>query len=124
MTYASADDVSVRWGRPITDEQKALIEARLADVERMIKRRIKDLDAKITAGTVDIEDVKQVEADAVLRIVKNPDGFLQETDGDYSYMLSADTASGRLEILPEEWERLGYIKSRMFQLVPDWEAPT
>lgn len=124
MAYATAADVTVRWGRPATPEIEALIEVRLSDVEREIKRKIKDLDARITAGTVDVEDVKQVEADAVLRVAKNPDGFLQESDGDYSYMMIQSMASGSLEILPEEWERLGYVKSRMFQIVPDWETPT
>jgi Phage protein Gp19/Gp15/Gp42 len=47
----------------------------------MIKRRIKDLDAQVTAATIDVEDLKQVEAEVVLRLVRNPDGYSTESDG-------------------------------------------
>ena len=81
MSYASASDVQARLGRELTEEETDLIDVRLDDVERMIKRRIPDLDDQITAGDLDVEDVKQVEADAVLRLVSNPEGYFSETDG-------------------------------------------
>jgi hypothetical protein len=43
----------------------------------------------------------------VLRLVRNPEGYASESDGTYSYQFNRETASGRLEILAEEWERLG-----------------
>ena len=58
---------------------------RLADAERMILRRIPDLAGKITAGDIDEADVIQVESDAVIQILKNPDGCTSETYGTYSY---------------------------------------
>ncbi|MDV6975333.1 Gp19/Gp15/Gp42 family protein [Mycobacterium intracellulare] len=126
-TYAdAADDVVARWGKAPEDvepEILTLINKRLGDVERMIKRRFKklgrDLDADVTDDTVDVEDVKQVEAEAVLRLVRNPDGYLSETDGNYTYMLQNDLATGKLEILAEEWEILGVIQSRMSILIPN-----
>ena len=105
-------------GRELIPEEETLVEARLEDVERRIRRRITDLDAKILAETVDVEDVKQVEADAVLRLVRNPEGYLSETDGNYTYMLSRDIASGKLGILPEEWAILGVGTAGVVQLVP------
>ncbi|MCA2331632.1 hypothetical protein JF714_14390 [Mycobacterium avium] len=126
-TYAdAADDVVARWGKAPEDvepEILTLINKRLGDVERMIKRRFKklgrDLDADVTDDTVDVEDVKQVEAEAVLRLVRNPDGYLSESDGNYTYMLQNDLATGKLEILAEEWEILGVIQSRMSILIPN-----
>ncbi|KZM68835.1 Gp19/Gp15/Gp42 family protein [Nocardia terpenica] len=123
MAYAEPADVAVRWGRTLTSEEKALITARLTDVERRIRRKISDLDKKIAAGTILRDDVVQVEADAVLRLVRNPDGYIQESDGSYSYMLSQEAASGKLEILPEEWELLGYRRTGMFMLVPTLAMP-
>lgn len=123
-TFATAADVAVRLGREATTEETLLIEARLGDVERKIRRRIKDLDDRISAGTTDVEDVKQVEADAVVRLVRNPEGYLQETDGNYSYMLSREMASGKLEILDEEWAALGWRRLGMAILVPTFELPT
>lgn len=117
MAYAEADDVAVRWSRDLTEQEEALVLARLNDVERMILRKV-DLDGGIDEGRIDIEDVKQVEADAVLRLVRNPEGYIQETDGDYSYMLSQEAAKGRLTILAEEWESLGYRRMRIFTIAP------
>jgi hypothetical protein len=122
MAYAEASDVAVRWGKAIESLEEptvALIETRLGDAERMIKRRIPDLDAKIDADTLDVEDVKQVEADMVLRLVRNPDGYLSETDGNYTYMLQQNLSAGRLTVEPEEWETLGLIRSRMSIIVPN-----
>ena len=120
MAYATAEDVAIRWARTPSVEEAALIEVRLGDVERMIRRRVPTLDDKVTAGTVDEDDLIQVESDAVLRLVRNPDGYLSESDGNYTYMLRSDLASGRLEILPEEWELLGVTRSRMASLVPNF----
>lgn len=123
-TYANVDDVAGRWARTPSEEESGLIEIRLGDVERMIKRRIPDLAARITAGTIDVEDVIQVEADAVLRLVRNPDGYLSETDGSYTYMLQQDISSGKLTITPEEWEILGVSRRGMFVIVPNLPAAT
>lgn len=118
MAYASSADVAVRWARTPSVEEAALIEVRLNDVERMIKRRIADLDAKVLAGDVLEADLIQVEADSVLRLIRNPEGYLSETDGSYTYMLQSDLATGKLQVLPEEWEALGVIRTRISSLKP------
>ena len=105
MPYAAASDVATRLGRTLTTEETSLVSARLEDVERLIERGLKrrgltTLAARITADLTDEEDVKQVESDVVLRLVRNPEGYLSETDGDYTYMLRQDLASGKLELLP------------------------
>lgn len=119
MAYATASDVATRWARMPSPEEIDLINVRLADVERMIRRRVPDLDAQVTATSIDIADVKQVEADAVLRLVRNPDGYLSESDGNYTYMLRSDLAAGKLVILPEEWELLGVVRSRIAFIDPN-----
>ena len=69
--------------------------------------RIPDLADQIEDETIDVEDVKQVEAEAVLRSVRNPDGYASETDGTYAYTFSRELASGKLQILPDDWAVLG-----------------
>lgn len=122
MAYASSTDVTVRWGRVPTTEEAAAIDVRLEDVERLILRRIPDLEDQITAGTILEEDLIQVEADAVLRLARNPDGYVSETDGNYTYMLSQQQTMGRLEILPEEWDLLGVSRGRLSFLTPVLDA--
>ena len=86
-------------GREPSDLETQLINVRLEDVERLIRRTVPDLDDLILDGSVDEADVIQVEADAVLRLVRNPEGFLSETDGSYTYMLRQDIATGKVSIL-------------------------
>ena len=43
LTYATASDVAVRFGRELTAEEVSLVEIRLDDVERRILRRVPDL---------------------------------------------------------------------------------
>lgn len=123
-TYASVSDVQIRWGMELTQPQQDMVEQRLKDVERIILKRIPDLDSKVTSGDIDEEDLIMVESDAVLRLARNPEGYISETDGDYTYRLEEGLFTGRLQILPEEWELLG-VKSRgMAILVPTPVMPT
>ncbi|AJD82437.1 head-to-tail adaptor [Mycobacterium phage Sheen] len=124
MAIATPQDVENRWVRELSEEETTLVNTRLEDAERMIRRRIKDLDAKITAGDIDADDVKMVEAEMVLRLLRNPEGFAQETDGNYTYMLNQRIASGKLEVLDDEWEALGIRRSGMFVLYPHFVRPT
>jgi uncharacterized protein YcaQ len=123
MAYAAAADVQAILGKELTPEETALVERRLAQVERMIVRRVPDLAAQIDAGDLDEADVIDIEAEAVLRLVRNPEGYASESDGTYSYQFDRNAASGKLEILPEEWQTLGIKPSRMFSIVPNLVAP-
>lgn len=123
-TYADVSDVTKRWARTPTTAEQTLIETRLEDAERMIERGLRrrgltTLADRITNDLTDEDDVIQVEADVVLRLVRNPDGYLSETDGNYMYQVSQDLATGKLKILPDDWEALGVIDATgMFVIVP------
>ncbi|AMQ66756.1 head-to-tail adaptor [Mycobacterium phage Sham4] len=125
MAYATAQDVVELWAKEPEPEVMTLIERRLAQVERMIMRRIPDLDLKVATSTTFRADLIDIEADAVLRLVRNPEGYLSETDGTYTYQLQADLTSGKLQILDEEWEILGVNSlQRSFVIVPNVVMPT
>ncbi|MFF0541736.1 Gp19/Gp15/Gp42 family protein [Prescottella sp. R16] len=123
MTYAAAADVTTLWAKEPEPEVMALIERRLEQVERMILRRIPDLADRIVAGHIDEADVADIEAEAVLRVVRNPDGYASETDGGYSYQFNREASSGKLEILPEEWQTLGIRPRKAFAIAPNLVAP-
>ncbi|WP_158881984.1 Gp19/Gp15/Gp42 family protein [Amycolatopsis anabasis] len=124
MAYATASDVASRF-RVLDADETTIVNTRLADAERILKARIPDLDAQIVAGTIDQDNVKMVEADMVLRLIRNPDGYTTETDGNYSYTISAQVASGVLEVLGREWALLG-IRGGVYSIKPymrmPWEA--
>jgi uncharacterized protein YcaQ len=124
VALATASDVQTVLGKELTTEETALVERRLEQVERMLVRRIPDLLEQIAAHEIDLADVIDVEAEAVLRVVRNPDGIYSETDGNYGYQLSREAADNSLRILAEEWQTLGIRPSRMFSLVPTLVAPS
>ncbi|CAN5579644.1 hypothetical protein BH09ACT8_BH09ACT8_27240 [soil metagenome] len=118
MAYATTADVEAVYGKALTTEETALVVRRLAQVERMILRRIPDLAGQTEAGDIDLADVVDIEAEAVLRVIRNPEGLRAENDGTYGYQLSSEAADNRLRILPEEWLTLGIRPSKMFQISP------
>lgn len=125
MAYATPEDVEVRFMRPLDEDEKRVVAARLEDAELLLRSRIPDLDEKVTTGVLDQALVVMVEAEMVLRLIRNPDGLVQETDGNYSYSTSQKVASGLLEVLPREWTLLG-VRSGVYIIDPTpkmpWEA--
>lgn len=107
MAYATADDVQARYEQDLDDRLIAIVTTRLGDAELLIRHRIKDLDDQVTANTLDVEIVKLVESEMVLRLIRNPEGYSQESDGNYSYAIYQQVASGKLEVTDNEWGLLG-----------------
>lgn len=103
MTYATPDDVEKRIGRTLTQVQREQVQAWLDDVEALIKTRIPDLDALVTAGTIPLEIIVMVECEAVIRKARNPDGKLTERIDDYSWTRDTSTSSGALYLTDDEW---------------------
>lgn len=125
MAFAKATDVVELWAKEPEPEVMTLIERRLDQVERMIRRRIPTLDTKVAASAVFEADLIDIEADVVLRLVRNPEGYLSETDGAYTYQLQNDLSQGRLVVLDDEWTTLGVNRlSRMSVISPNIVMPT
>lgn len=125
MAFATADDVVELWAKEPEPEVMALIERRLNQVERMIRRRIPDLDLKAAASATFQADLVDIESDSVLRLVRNPEGYISETDGAYTYQLSEALTAGTLTITSDEWTTLGVNRlSRMSVIVPNITMPT
>jgi hypothetical protein len=107
MSIAQPSDVQSRLGRELTPEDTILVTVRLNDAERMLSR-FANLPAK------DQEDVKQVEAEMVLRLVRNPEGYASERDGTYGYTFNQAMASGELELTARDLAILGVVKGTGF----------
>jgi hypothetical protein len=60
------------------------------------------IESRLTSGALPPGRYKRIIADAVLRVVRNPDGFTTEGDGTYSYGKRADVASGSLFFSPND----------------------
>ena len=118
MAYATYQDVEARLGRTLDTSEQTIVNTRLNDVELMIRYRIPDLDTKVSTGVIDPALIVMVECDAILRLIRNPEGYTAETDGNYSYQISTQVASGRLDIFPNEWALLG-VRNGAFTIRPN-----
>jgi hypothetical protein len=117
MAYATPDDVATFLGRELTEAETAIVQGRLEYVEDVILSRIPDLAARIGETPRLGRLLTMIEVDAILRLIKNPEGYTAETDGNYSYQIDGRVASGRISLLPEEWQLLG-VRTALFVLSP------
>lgn len=122
MAFASSSDVQDRLGRTLTDDETVQVEALLNDVEVLIKTKVPDLEDLVTDGEIDQALVVMIEANSVIRLIRNPNGYTSETDGSYSYQINWRLASGSLNILDTEWSLLG-ISSGIFVIHPKVRTP-
>lgn len=107
---AAPQDVEARW-RPLSTQEYENADTFLEDAWRLIKRRIPDVEARMAdaaTGTDFTADVVQVQAQAVLRVMKNPDGKRSESIDDYSWTRDRAVSAGLLYITDDEWTLLGF----------------
>lgn len=111
MAYADPQDVAVRLGRSLTDDELAQAYYYLEDIEAMIRLRIGTLDSKATADEYYLAVVVAVEAKAVKRVFMNPNGIRQHSeavdDGSSSDTYDTAISAGDLYVSDDEWVQLG-----------------
>lgn len=106
MSIASPNDVAVHLGRELSTAETARATVLLVAVEALITARIPDLVAKTQGDKPEIpaDLVKLVEAQAVARVIRNPDGSYQESlAGEYMQTRDRLGADGVLRIADDEW---------------------
>jgi hypothetical protein len=102
VTYVTFEDVQARYEQDIPAEQVEYVDALIGEAETLLTARVPGLADRITAGSIDVEVVGVVVKRAVLRVLRNPDGYTSEQAGDYSYRVSAAVASGHLDYTPAD----------------------
>lgn len=66
--------------------------------------------SRLASGVLTPNSYKRVIATVVLRIVRNPEGYANESDGGYSYGLRVQVASGFLVFTPDDIATLSGIQ--------------
>jgi hypothetical protein len=123
VVIAAPADVVAAW-RPLTDEEALVASTRLATTERWIRKRItaagRDLAAELAADAALPDDdpdkgfrqeIVDVQVEAVLRVMMNPDRLRSESIDDHSFTRDRTISDGTLRITAEEWARLGITTS-------------
>lgn len=94
-------DLEDRW-RPLTAQETTNATALLADAWAILLMRRPNLEADITAGTVTEANVVRVVSAMVLRVLRNPDGLLEESLDDYRYRRDSALSAGALYVSSDE----------------------
>ena len=107
LTIASAEDVKSALRRDFRGDEESHVSSLLAKAENLIRVRYRRLD-ELTLDEVVFNLVKNIEAEAVARVLRADDGgiYKSETEDGYSYQLNYMVASGLLDILEKDWQNL------------------
>lgn len=103
--FASTFDLADMW-RPLTPAEDVTATALLDRVSSLIRTRLPGIDARMVADPNLTELVRGVALDAVLRVLRNPDGLVQESVGGYSYSRASGSNAGALYVSDAEWALL------------------
>lgn len=121
MALATSADVETSLLRPLSEQEKLFVPGLLERAERILSARMPDLGQRATVEEFRAT-VVDVEAEAVARVVRNPEGITSESEGLYSFSRNAKVASGVLSILDEEWVRLGQPCGAVASVGPQTDA--
>jgi hypothetical protein len=115
MAFATSSDVAARLGRVLTDAESAQVDAVLDDVETIIRSRVGDFDVRIS-DSLFVDLVILVEAKAARRVMLNPLGIRQHSEGvdDFQQSSTFDTSISGSDtyVTEDEWALLGASSSR------------
>jgi len=84
----------------------AYLVGKLNDVVAFIQQRFPSVEGRLASGTLLVRNYERVVCDAVLRIVRNPEGYSSESEAGYSYGLRAAVASGNLWLTQDDIDTL------------------
>lgn len=120
---ASTSDIVDAW-RLLVGDEIHVARSKLTFASAIVRAEIRDVDDRITAGTLDPNLVTGVVVEMVLRVMRNPDGKVEEQIEDYRYRLDSAQSTGGMYLSDVERALLGPRAGRAFSIAPQIDAPT
>ena len=122
-----AEIQSVAYGLFIGDDKLEALAGpiRFAENKVLAKKSLRVAE-RLRNGTLDIETVRGVVVDMVLRVVKNPGGVQSDSLGSSSTAYFRNAASGAVELLDEDIEVLQPRPRQIGMMrvgIPSWRLP-
>jgi len=109
---ATVVDLEDRW-RPLSADERTVAQAVLDDAWHAVLLPLRpNLPVQVAGGSVSERTVRFVLCSMVLRVLRNPDGKVQESIDDYRYQRDASVSSGSLYVSPDELAMLTLAASR------------
>lgn len=116
-------DIEARW-RPLSEQEDRNAQAFLEDAWAELLSKRPNLEAELAAGIVSRANAVRVVCAMVLRVLKNPDGYEDESIDDWRGRRSALVASGVLHVTSDELALVtpGRAHRRSIRLVKDGDV--
>lgn len=106
---ASVQDVATQLGRPIDEPSEvAQVTAWLELADMLIRQRYPNLDQLIADGRISVNAVNLVEASAVARYSRNPEGYTSKSEriDDYQQTYGMTNSTTGITFTDTEWALL------------------
>ena len=112
-------DIEARW-RPLTSEEQVVTQSLLDDAWVVLTTRVPSVPQRLTDATLDTSLVVAVVSAMVLRVLRNPDGKVQESIDDYTYRRADAVSDGALYVSADEMALLSpaAVSSAAFTIRP------
>lgn len=124
MGHATITDVETVLLRDLTDPESDLAAKMLTVAAGILRSKITDLDVRMSEDLDFADRVNYVEAKAVARALRNPEGISYETIGPYAVQRPANQlAEDGVSFTKSELASLG-VGSGAFTIRPYLERPT
>lgn len=117
LGYVSTDLEAAYEGQLDLDNQDEWYQEKIDEAVRLLLRKAPGIVGRmaaynsITGEGLDPAFVKDKVVGAVLRVLRNPEGLLSESEGDYSYRLNPVVASANIWFTKDELADLGISDS-------------
>lgn len=109
------DRVVASYEGLIPEQKFDWVNQKIDEAVRELLSIIPDIPDRIDAGTLDPDLVADKVVASVLRVVRNPTGIDQETEGDYSYRMRNTVASGDIWYQEKELIALGWVAPKTYR---------
>jgi hypothetical protein len=107
MGLATIDDLKDRSLRPLTDAEQAAGVVLLEDAWAVLVAQVPSIPERVSADNAFAALVVQVQCTMVLRVLRNPDGKLEEQIDDYRWRRDSAVSTGALYATEAELALLG-----------------
>lgn len=111
----SFEQVTASYEGTIPVQKAEWVNQKIDEAVRELLSIIPDIPARIDEGTLDPYLVADKVVAAVLRVVRNPTGVEQESEGDYSYRMRNTVASGDIWYQEKELTALGWVAPKTYR---------
>jgi len=111
--FAEASDLEAVW-RPLTSAEKTVAEGLIEQASNQLRARVPNIDSIIEADTTGLkaEFARAAVVNAVKRVMKNPDGWLSESEAydDFKVDKRRDSALSTGELYIAESDLVGLLR--------------